>query len=155
MKEHYVSFECAKRLKALGFRWKVDRYYTYWYESEDPEDDTMTATLHRSGLHDHNGIFNNPISEDGIHYSAPRLDQAAAWMREVKEIDVLVFNCACGYGWEISKAVKDMTRGTGLKRYDYKGEHEDSGMWLSYESALSAGISKALELLGEEVKNGM
>lgn len=143
MKEHYVTYEQADKLKDLGFDWECNRYYTDGYANSDPEDLTTVIKLHYDSPYNHNRV----ISADGACYSAPRLDQAQKWLREVKEIDVLVFNCACGYGWEISKAVKDLTRGTRLKRYDYKGEHEDSGMWLSYEKALSAGIDKALELL--------
>lgn len=31
--------------------------------------------------------------------------------------------------------------------YDDNGEDKDSGMWLTYEQALSAGIAAALELI--------
>ena len=78
--------------------------------------------------------------------SAPTLWQAQKWLREAKGIDVLVWNCACGYGWEISKA-DAQSRGTMLMDYDDNGEDMDSGMWLTYENALSAGIAAALELI--------
>ena len=73
----------------------------------------------------------------------PTLAQAQKWLREKKKIDVLVWNCACGYGWEVSKA----ENGTGLILFDDKGDNKDSGCWTSYESALSAGIAAALELI--------
>lgn len=96
------------------------------------------------------GSHNSGVSKETC--DAPTLAQAQKWLREVKEIDVLVFNCSCGYGWEISKAGNEQSRGTTIMLYDDNGEDKDSGMWLSYESALSAGIDKALELLGKEEK---
>lgn len=73
----------------------------------------------------------------------PTLAQAQKWLREKKMIDVLVYNCACGYTWEVSKAMN----GTGLIEFDEKGDDESSGCWTSYEGSLSAGISSALDLL--------
>lgn len=81
--------------------------------------------------------------------TASLLYHAQKWLREAKGIDVLVWNCACGYGWEISKA-DPQSRGTTLKFYDDNGEDRDSGMWLTYENALSAGINVALQLLDNE-----
>lgn len=68
---------------------------------------------------------------------------AQKWLREKKKIDVLVYNCACGYTWEVSKAIN----GTGLIEFDEKGDDESSGCWTSYEGSLSAGISASLELI--------
>ena len=82
----------------------------------------------------------------GRDVTAPSLYHAQKWLREVKSIDVLVWNCACGYGWEISKADAN-SRGTTLMDYDDNGEDKDSGMWLTYEKALAAGIEAALQLL--------
>ena len=73
----------------------------------------------------------------------PLLSQAQKWLREKKKIDVLVYNCACGYTWEVSKAMN----GTGLIEFDEKGDDESSGCSTSYEGSLSAGISAALELI--------
>lgn len=73
----------------------------------------------------------------------PTLAQAQKWLREKKMIDVLVYNCACGYTWEVSKAMN----GTGLIEFDENGDDESSGCWTSYEGSLSAGISAALELI--------
>lgn len=67
-------------------------------------------------------------------------------LREEKGIDVLVWNCSCGYGWEISKA-DTQSRGTTLMVYDDNGEDKDSGMWLTYENALYAGIVVALQFI--------
>lgn len=93
-------------------------------------------------------VFSNAELK-GRDVVAPLLYHAQKWLREVKGIDVLVWNCACGYGWEISKA-DPQSRGTTLMDYDDKGEDKDSGMWLTYENALSAGIAAALQLLDNE-----
>lgn len=132
MKEHYVTYDQAVKLKEFGFDAECNQYYLC---------DNNDTINHTNGAYNHN--------DNGLAYSAPRLDQAQAWLREVKEIDVLVFNCSCGYGWEISKANPE-SRGTGIAIFDDEGEDENSGMWLSYESALSAGIDKALELLTDK-----
>lgn len=135
MKEHYVSYSQAVKIKELGFSGEVTGKYI-----DCPNDPTLFQ-----------GMLYQPWNLENDEIPAPRLDQAAAWMRDCKGIDVLVFNCSCGYGWEISKANPE-SRGAGIAIFDGEGEDENSGMWLSYESALSAGISKALELLGEEDK---
>lgn len=83
----------------------------------------------------------------GRDVTAPLLYEVQKWLRESKNIDVLVWNCACGYGWDISKAGKDCTQGTMIVPFDDSGNDEDSGKWRSYEDALSDGIEKALDEL--------
>lgn len=83
----------------------------------------------------------------------PSLWQAQKWLREVKDIDVLVWNCACGYGWEISKAGNEQTRGAVILDFDEKGEDKTSGMWLSFRSALQDGINKALEIINNKKRH--
>lgn len=141
MKEDYVSYELAKKLKACGFYEPCDHYYCafdnetdVWFWSKDP-------------AQSQNG-FTNP--DDKVIADAPTLAHAQKWLREVKEVNVLVFDCACGYGWNISKAGDEQKRGTMMLAYDEQGEDENSGMWLSYESALAAGIEAALKLINTE-----
>lgn len=131
MKKRYATFEQSQTLKRLGYKEKCNAYYwTY--------DGAFELT---------NSICHKNMDNCGTISTAPTLSDIQAWLREKKQLDVLVFNCACGYGWTISKANDDVTRGTTIKLFDHKGEHEDSGMWLSYEAALSAGITKALEMI--------
>ncbi len=72
------------------------------------------------------------------HYSAPRLDQAQAWLRETKHIYVYP-EINCFKKW-FAKAV-DMERNEDLIW--------DGSMFDTYEAALSAGITEALKLLEE------
>lgn len=131
--EDYASYELAKKLKACGFD---EPCIAQWACEPDGKPLLFGSTAF---------VFHNAELK-GRDVVAPLLYQAQKWLREKKKIDVLVWNCACGYGWEISKANAD-SRGTTLMDYDDNGEDKDSGMWLTYEAALSAGIYAALELI--------
>lgn len=132
--EDYVSYELAKKLKACGFDEPCDHYYT---KEDAPEGAAwIVSTTDRENFNaDSDCPFCKPLC------SAPLLYHAQKWLREVMGIDVLVWNCACGYLWEVSKA----TNGTGLILFDEKGDDENSGCWTSYEAALSAGIKSCVE----------
>ena len=54
----------------------------------------------------------------------------------------MINNCACGYGYEISKA----DNGTHMASSVYKGTN-DGEEWDSYEEALEAGLQEALKLI--------
>lgn len=136
--EDYCSYELSKALKACGFD---EPCIAEWACEPDGKPLLLGTTVF---------VFSN-AEQKGRDVTAPLLYQAQKWLREVKGIDVLVWNCACGYGWEISKA-DAQSRGTTLMDYDDNGEDKDSGMWLTYEQALSAGIVSALELIEQENK---
>ena len=144
MKEHYCTYEQAIRLHELGFD-GVDKYYvteSFCYGG-DPDDYYQEGQI----VDEYIVYFTNENNEDDYRgVPAPRLDQAAAWMRDCKGIDVevscIIYNlnkkaykaCLCYFSNDLA---------------EYKlvahGIH-------SYENALSIGIDKALELLGKEVK---
>ena len=132
--EDYVSYELALALKKCGFDEPCDHYYCAF----DNETDVRFWSVHPA--QSQNG-FTNPDGK--VIADAPTLAHAQKWLREKKMIDVLVYNCACGYTWEVSKAMN----GTGLIEFDEKGDDESSGCWTSYEGSLSAGISASLELI--------
>lgn len=141
MNEDYVSYELAVKLKARGF----DEPCHYHYDS-DRESHIIEPNYTANDGEDCQYITADDLLEDNNAWqycSAPTLWQAQKWLREKKKIDVLVYNCACGYLWEVSKAMN----GTGLILFDEKGDDENSGCWTSYEAALSAGISAALEMI--------
>lgn len=144
----YCSYELSKALKTCGFDEPCDHFYVHYL-------DPNKARISASGVygewkdidafkHNYNVIDDNRYKQLLIPYcSAPTLWHAQKWLREKKKIDVLVYNCACGYLWEVSKA----TNGTGLILFDEKGDDENSGCWTSYEAALSSGIAAALKLI--------
>lgn len=134
MNEDYCSYELSKALKAAGFDEPCDHYYTPNKAMRVVKDNALAPETA-------NNRFLDEIA-DGCCTAVP-LWQAQKWLREKKKIDVLVYNCACGYLWEVSKA----NNGTGLILFDEKGDDENSGCWISYEAALSAGLFSALELI--------
>lgn len=132
--ECYVSLEVAKLLKKAGFDWKCRGIYVLDSEN-DPEYVFSTAN------------FTNTSKEiEGyIRFSAPTIDIAQRWLREVKNIDVVV------------------SRAMQWKQFYYTITHEENRTskidfmslnkdlwWFKYEEALEAGIQKALEIILEK-----
>jgi hypothetical protein len=76
------------------------------------------------------------------YLSVPPQSIAQKWLRETKNIHICVYNCACGYGYEISKA----DNGTHITSSVYEGTN-DGEEWDTYEEALEAGLQKALKLI--------
>ena len=69
-----VSFYQAKKLKELGFNWKVINYYEY--DCENPENFNKKV---RYGQY---GNFNKLLGA----YSAPTIALALKWFRDVKKV---------------------------------------------------------------------
>ena len=132
MVEDFVNYELSKALKTAGFD---EPCYFYYTRENAPEDHVWSTTSEEAPIDYNKSVY--------AGCSMPTLAQAQKWLREKKKIDVHVYNCACGYTWEVSKAMN----GTGLIEFDEKGDDESSGCWTSYEGSLSAGISAALELI--------
>lgn len=141
MNEDYVDYQTALALKKCGF----DEPCRCCYIADKNTESNAEFTEYASEVR-WNSAKTGGSKYPYVHISAPTLTIAQKWLREAKEIDVLVWNCACGYGWEISKA-NAQTRGTTLMVYDDNGEDKDSGMWLTYENALYAGIVVALQFI--------
>ena len=123
MKEDYVNFEQAKKLKELGFDRKCYTFYHWdnWCE------------LSHSGICENHNMFEKCIS-------APTLSQSQKWLREAKDIIVLA-TCNIDYekGHEWYCFVdKDVNIEDPEQFYE------------TYEQALSAGIDKALNFLKAE-----
>lgn len=112
MIEELVTLETAKMLKEKGFQQK--KYF----------------------------INVSTLNQCYKYLSVPPQSIAQKWLRETKNIHICVYNCACGYGYEISKA----DNGTHIASSTYKGTN-DGGEWDTYEEALEAGIFEALKLI--------
>lgn len=138
----YVSYELAKKLKRCGFDEPCNYGYSVKMRLEPEVSFGEPKMVHSKAPKNFND--NRKGIEKGLSFcSAVPLWHAQKWLREKKKIDVLVYNCACGYTWEVSKAIN----GTRLIEFDEKGDDESSGCWTSYEGSLSAGISASLELI--------
>lgn len=106
--EDYCSYELAKKLKACGFdepcdKWIASKSFSYYDEDECCDHNAVI----RKGW-----LISQKQKERYDQEALPYLSlwHAQKWLREKKKIDVLVWNCACGYGWEISKSRCTITR---------------------------------------------
>lgn len=129
MTEELVTLETAKLLKEKGFVWKCER--------------TISCDkIIRRWNHPQYISCCTEIDGELVEFLCPTLYVAQKWLRETKNIHICVYNCACGYGYEISKG----DNGTHIASSTYKGTN-DGGEWDTYEEALEAGIQEALKLI--------
>lgn len=129
----YVSYPIALALKNHGFDWECDHVYMRDRQSKDKYEFADWTVDSRNW---------NKRTRPQTAISAPTLSQAQKWLREVKKWHIIVEPRI----WE--QQVYDFK----LWHY-YRGyENANRGFdYLSYESALSAGIAAALGLIE---KNG-
>lgn len=114
MTEKHVTLKTAETLKKLGF----------------PQDDNYKV------LYDKDGNYH-------LTYIAfPPQSIVQKWLRDEKNLHITIYNCACGYGYEISRA----DDGTHVDNSNYEGPN-DGGEWDTYEEALEDGILKSLKLI--------
>lgn len=107
MTEEFVTLETAKLLKEKGFKEDVFTFY---------EVDCVESDMILSETYDESENFN----EKNDCLSAPTQSLAQKWLRETKNIHICVYNCACGYGYEISKA----DNGTHITSSVYEGPND-------------------------------
>jgi len=134
--ECYVSLEVAKLLKQAGFDWRCRAAYR------------DGVFLNQENLLYDN--YNGKQYEKSVRhkfFSAPTLDVAQRWLREVKNIQIMASPLSGSKNW------------TPLIAKDFWLLHEDiSGIALTpenfdtYEEAKETGIKKALELILEKGK---
>lgn len=133
--EKYVTIEQAQALKRLGFDWECDHYYV------------IGGAYDWHLLRTEGGIpadFNKNVGECPIDCSAPALHIAAKWLRDVKglAVSVLAYNSGM-YDWET----------VFLPNAEEAEEIIGRSPWCdTYESALSEGITAALNHLNENQK---
>lgn len=129
--EYYVSLETAKMLEEAGFDW--DCCYCYDAETKD-------------FLDDNEGEFNFNEGDDNDFYSAPTLEVAQRWLREVKGIHICVkpneASANCKYF--VMVIVSDTKWG------NIQDDNRKTIMFDTYEEAQEAGEKKALEKILEK-----
>lgn len=129
MTEELVTLETAKLLKEKEFNWKCEHTISC--------DNIIRRYSIPQSMSCCTEIDNEPVE-----FLCPVLYVAQKWLRETKNIHICVYNCACGYGYEISKA----NNGTHIVSSVYEGPN-DGGKWDVYEDALEAGLQEALKLI--------
>ena len=154
MKEEYVTYEQSQALKRLGFAEKVNHAYLKKISIEPELSVGDLKEVHSNVPKNYND--NRKGAGKGLFfYSAPRLDQAQKWLREVKGIHIVVDPYCkennsdtnicnaedCFWSMELSSVP------FGYWLNASKGEFD------TYELALSSGIDKALELLTDKLND--
>lgn len=124
MTEELVTLETAKLLKEKGFN-------EYCKDIIKEHDNRIMQSVFRT---------NKNLPK--LCYSRPTQSVAQKWLRDIQNIHICIYNCACGYGYEISKA----DNGTHIVSSVYEGPN-DGGKWDVYEEALEAGLQEALKLI--------
>lgn len=138
--ECYVSLETAKLLKEAGFDWWTDRYYgstaylKRTHTAVSPDEHKANAIYWKENT---TLVLGGHKNDDSLSYSAPTLDVAQRWLREVKGVDVFAYRNKPKDKFESVVSFKHAWSTTGM-RID------------SYEEALEAGTKKALERILEK-----
>ena len=139
MKEEYVTLSQAKKLKKLGFDWDVNKVYH------------RLSTFSEWELFPWRSEYNDWNNEGKFHLSAPTLSLAQKWLRE-KGMFLMI-----DPRYYQGDAVKDVKWCFIVQPLDdISGQYRSEccgRLFDTYESALSAGIDKALELLTDN-QNG-
>lgn len=119
MKEDYVSFELAKKLKEKGFDWKTRCGYL-----------PPMPFLHEA--------FNDTDWSAKNGYAAPVISQVLKWLRETKNIEVVASFSYRSKEWGYQ--VGDMALSEdSILAYDYS--------FPTYEQAIIEGIKYAIDNL--------
>lgn len=121
--EDYVSFEVAKLLKEKGFDWDCITYYV------DSEPNNVKYSM----------LFENNTTWEERCYSAPTLQMALKWLREVHKICIVVYPFTHRergtYTSDICTVTMTMEEG------------HLRGVWNSYEEAIEESLEYVLENL--------
>ena len=127
------SYELSLALKKAGF----DEPCNFYYTKEDAPDGAVWFTGDPRNPQDYNHLQDDCPFAKSI-CSAPHIYHAQKWLREKKEIFVEVTSEAL-HDWDFFVMELDEDANVGVVR--------GSEIYPSYESALSAGIAAALELI--------
>ena len=135
--ECYVSLEVAKLLKEAGFDWECKEYYYNF------------ATTGWSLSFDDNFVNWNSWSERYI--SAPTLDVAQRWLREVKHLDISIHydptiksQPYVYFIYDVEEKFNDILGIISPITHSYS-----DGYFYKYEEAQEEGIKKALEIINK------
>ena len=124
--EYYVSLEVAKLLREIGFDWNCYKVY----KTDVTENLTLFTYTKEEGYRNTSEFI----------CSAPTLDVAQRWLREVKDIDVYIFPDTNGKRECVYKVgIKIFGRTSWIPPF--------TAQYNTYEEAQEAGIKKALEII--------
>lgn len=130
-KAEYISFETAKMLKILGFRWKTFNFYT--------EEGKFKETVSQD---DNNKYDKRVYPHYKNTYSAPTQAVAMRWLREVENYHIYVM--LCDEDIPSYQVAWDHFFGTMITTTNI------AGTFPTYEEAMEAGIKEVLNKLIKE-----
>lgn len=161
--ESYVSLETAKMLKEAGFDWWTNQYYgskTYLKGTDKEVNPDAYSLGEMDWRVDDKLTHGGHKNDDTISYSAPTLDVAQRWLREVGNkngtvILTLNFNENISKHWEVKGIHLNKDRTVMQWFYTCHVKPYERGIipvdcFDTYEEAQEAGIKKALEILLEK-----
>ncbi len=126
--EYYVSLEVAKLLKEAGFDWEGTAYYQHG------------VFYPYSVYREHLVVMNQSSAPSYMEqYSAPTLDVAQRWLREVHHLHITIFSSS-QESWMFRITKQHQSLEDGVYEEDF----------YTYEEAQEIGIKKALELILEK-----
>ena len=138
--EYYVSLEVAKLLKEAGFDWKCNGVFL-------SEDGTQYVFIKADAACDNNNSKYNPYN-----ISAPTLDVAQRWLRDVKQLDISIHydptiksQPYVYFIYDVEEKFDDIFGIISPVTHSYS-----DGYFYTYEEAQEAGIKKAIEILLKE-----
>lgn len=124
MKEAYVTFETAQRLKEKGFDWGCNGH---WYIGEGKTFEISSST---------DPINWNEVKSDLDWLSCPTQQMAMRWLREEKEIDIIPFHERLPHGCYWCRIERNLLTA-----------HQQSPIYSSYEDAVEAALQYCLTKL--------
>lgn len=126
--DDYSSYELSKKLKEKGFDYSLSTFY-----DDDYGDGTPLV-----GLEDNYNKYNDACT-------APTLSLAQKWLREKHKIYIEIFASISEKTWSFNLChINDMKFGMSILQNNKSLKTYGFG---TYEKALSAGITKAIELI--------
>lgn len=140
--EDFVSYELALKLKELGFDYDCYYYYTKRYL-----DNVVVCLSSKESPADYNKMSGNVCS-------MPFLGQAQKWLRENWDLHIDVYpiaDCSLDADGQVCEEWNYWTFDI-MHVMSTRNIVEDEEQYGSYEEALSAGLSAALELIEQENK---
>jgi len=129
--EDYVSYETAKLLKEKEFDEECRAFYVKSKECG-------IELFHAKEPYNYNNNV-HPCT------SAPTLQMAMKWLREVHNLVIEPYRTACGYLYTISSIPYGSTKYDNSQAFN--GDDEDSGQWSTWEKACEDGVKYCLENL--------
>lgn len=143
IKEDYVSLEIAKLLKEKGFDEECSKFWLYNKNDTNEVCLVSCGLLGDTNLELNNSQIDTILNDNKNGYSAPTLQMAMKWLREVHNLCLEPYRTACGYLCDVAI----VPSGSEIYGQYDEGDDENSGEFTTYEKSCEAAIKYCLENL--------